>query len=574
MASGIPRRRRGGSIVVLTALAVMTAAVSPATGASAFKTSRPSMLIPMAPGSTVMPIISVGDTIGGYMFEGIPDGISIAPNGNGTVDVFVNHETSTVPFPYPVAPTPPTTSNAQNDMTDSLVSKLKLHQKSAGVMSASYTITDNDNFHRLCSNYIAGAAEGFTKPLLLTNEEGTDWVNRTGRQWPAAVGDPNAREIGYVVAQQVNTGKTRPIYGMGRHNHENSVALPGYGHPVVLSGDDTFTSNPAQSQVYSYIAEDGDAVWNDEGDLWAFVSDNPAINDYYDFPVGSPMAVSGHFIQVPKNIATGLDTDGTDLMSSDVGYPPPPAGAWANSAGTTTPIDGPQWVLEHWSDLNNVFQFVRIEDMAWDKRPGLSNVVYLADSGRGATSAGGNSFTSSNGRIWKMVMDSADPTQVLSLSIFVEGDDAPVKAPGEIHQPDNVETTPNGLYVTEDPGSSQQFTAAQQISDPNATTARLWQVNLNTAVGIVAARVDQSSDETPGYDVDPATAPGSWGAWESSGVIDVSSVFGPGTFLIDVQAGTLFTHVSNGPDLVAPAGPDWLNKRAGGQLLLLTIPGG
>ena len=34
------------------------------------------------------------------MFESIPDGISLAKNGKGTVDLYVNHETSTVPFPY------------------------------------------------------------------------------------------------------------------------------------------------------------------------------------------------------------------------------------------------------------------------------------------------------------------------------------------------------------------------------------------------------------------------------------------------------------------------------------------
>ncbi|MEX2547657.1 MAG: hypothetical protein WD830_07685 [Chloroflexota bacterium] len=581
------RPLRGRVLIAVAALAIVAVGASPVTAAPSqpgFKTSQAPMLTPMAPGSTVTPIITVGDTIGGYMFEAIPDGISIAPNGNGTVDVYINHETSTVPFPYPVAPTPPTTTNAANDFTDSLVSKLKLHQASAGVLSASFTITDSDNFHRLCSNYIADAAAGFKKAMLLTNEEGTDWVNRSGMQWPATVGDDNAREIGVVVAQQVNTGKTRAIWGMGRHNHENSVALTGYGFPVVLSGDDTFTSNPAQSQVYNYIAADSDAVWNDTGDLWAFAPDAAfaAVNDYYDFPIGSPMSITGQYIKVPKEIATGLNPDGTDMMSGDVPvslggpYPPPPAGAWANSAGTTTPIDGPQWVLEHWSDLNNIFQFVRIEDMAWDKRAGMSNVVYMADSGRGTAGSGpsgGNAFTSSNGRIWKLVMDPADPTNVLSLSIFLEGDDAPVKTPTEIHQPDNVETTPVGLYVTEDPGGSQQFTSSQQLSDPGATTARVWQVDFATTTPDVVARVDQSADEQ-GTDVDPASAPGNWGAWEASGIIDVSSIFGPGTFLVDVQAHTLFTHVSSGPDLQAPSGPDWLNKREGGQLLLLTIPGG
>ena len=58
----------------------------------------------------------------------------------------------------------------------------------------------------------------------------------------------------------------RTIYGMGRHNHENRVEIPGYDGPVVLSGDDTFSA-PA-SQIYMYIAHlTADTIWNDEGDL-------------------------------------------------------------------------------------------------------------------------------------------------------------------------------------------------------------------------------------------------------------------------------------------------------------------
>ena len=36
---------------------------------SGFKTSRPAMLTPLVPGSTVMPIITVGDTVRGYRIE-------------------------------------------------------------------------------------------------------------------------------------------------------------------------------------------------------------------------------------------------------------------------------------------------------------------------------------------------------------------------------------------------------------------------------------------------------------------------------------------------------------------------
>lgn len=229
-------------------------------------------------------------------------------------------------------------------------------------------------------------------------------------------------------------------------------------------------------------------------------------------------------------------------------------------------------MLEHWGDIQpggGVFQFVRLEDMAFDKRPGMANVVYLVDSGRGSASTSGHPYTSTNGRIWQMVLDPSDPTIVISLSILIQGDDAPLKAPNEIHQPDNIESTQNGLYITEDPGSGQQFNPGET----NATTARIWQYPFANPLAMApVAAVDQSADEGP---TDTAgSGLGKLGAWEASGIIDVSSIFGPGTFLLDVQAHTLFIDQSPGPDVTGDGVSDWTNKREGGQLLLLTIPGG
>ena len=79
-------------------------------------------------------------------------------------------------------------------------------------------------------------------------------------------------------------------------------------------------------------------------------------------------------------------------MAADKGYPlPPNDGTWQRDPNDLG-LDGPQWVLEHWGDTQpkRVFQFMRVEDIAYDKRPGMQNVVYVVDSGRGATSAGGN----------------------------------------------------------------------------------------------------------------------------------------------------------------------------------------
>ena len=310
--------------VVATGLATFAAAaVANSQSGPGFKTAQGPMIDPVAAGVSYEPIITVGDTLSsGYMFESIPDGIAFSENGHGTAELYVNHETSTVPFPYTFNRTTGTGSGF-NDFTNALVSKLRLHQKSGGVLSGSYAITSDQNFQRFCSSFLATAEHGFERPMLLTNEEGIDWVNRAGKAWPTTIGSPAARQIGAVVAVDDRSGQVKPIWGMGRHNHENSVAIPGYGNPVVLSGDDSFVTTPEQSQLYSYIAEDSHAVWNDEGDLWAFVADG--VDSYFDFPFGSNASVSGKFVKVPKQIATGRKPDGTDLMAADVQFPGPPA---------------------------------------------------------------------------------------------------------------------------------------------------------------------------------------------------------------------------------------------------------
>jgi hypothetical protein len=566
--------------LVTTAPGTLALAVSP----SGFTTAQPSMLTPVMSGVGVTPLLTVGDVLpSGYRFEAIPDGISVLKPARGTVDLFVNHETSKVPFPYVTAA--PTAANGENDFDNAQVSRLTLDLQTAGVLSGSFAIPSSFGYQRFCSNYLATSKEGFSREILFTNEETPDYVFRQEASWPPPIGDPAEREGGVVVALDVRTGTHHPIYGMGRHNHENNVPIPGYRGPVVFSGDDTFTSGPltipaggpntatsapAQSQLYSYIAPNTKALLADKGDLWAFVSDTPGFTDYYDFAPGSTQVVTGHFIKVPKNIATGLNPDGSELKAADVGYPVPPTdGSWQRDLRSTTSlgIDGPQWVLEYWSDLNNVFQFVRVEDIAYDKRPGMGNVVYIIDSGRG-TAGVSQAGRSTNGRVWKMVLDPKDPTRVTSLTVFVEGDDNPVKTLDEIHQPDNIETTATGLLVTEDPGSSQQFILADQ-GLPNATTGRLWYVPFSGTPAVVA-KIDQSADGGP-TDVDGRAA-GNWGAWETTGIVDASAAFGPGAFLINIQAHTLWVQQAPGDDNNHDGQPDFTYKREGGQLLLLHIP--
>jgi hypothetical protein len=582
----------------LLAMATVISGTGAVSASPGFKTAQPSMLIPIKAGITVTPLLTVGDDVGTYQFEAIPDGISVRPIAGGLVELYVNHETSKVPFPYNPGLWTQDPGESQSDFDNAQVSKLILDAATADTLSGSFVIPSSGGFQRFCSNYLATSKEGFTKDILFTNEESPDYSLRQENSWPPTLSDPNQEENGVVLALDVATGTYQTIYGMGRHNHENDVAIPGFDKLVVLSGDDTFTSGPlsdplstttplaplapSQSQLYSYQAGNTKNILADKGDLWAFVSDDPAFDDYYDFTPSSTRSVSGRFVKVPRNIATGKNRDGSEITSADVGYPAPPNdGTWQRDLRTnnTVGIDGPQWVLEYWSQLHNVFNFVRVEDIAYDKRPGMANVVYVVDSGRG-TAGASQPGRSSNGRVWKMVLAPDNPKKVTSLSVFVEGDDAPVKTLNEIHQPDNIETTQTGLLLTEDPGSSQQFPV--NSTDPAATTARLWYVPFSGTPEVVV-KIDQSADETMA-DQDPPdvilpgsmlNSPGNWGAWETSGIVDASAAFGPGAFLIDVQAHTFWVEKANGPDTFIDTNtdPDFTYKREGGQLLLIRIPG-
>jgi hypothetical protein len=537
------RHKLGVLLVSAVAIAAIATAGASADNQSGFKTSLAPMLLPGdVPNTTIEKIISTGDTMpGGYLFDSIPDGISFKARGQGRLDVFLNHETSTVPFPTP-GTNPIMEQTAQNDYDDSSLSVLALNQHSKGVLKGTTPITGVENWQRFCSNYLATEKEGFDRDLLFLNEESPDAVNRSGIAYPLSAGGTNPEQPGYVVAYDIKSGERKKIAGMGRHNHENNVAIPGYDELVMLSGDDTFVTNPAQSQVYAYIAENTDAVWNDEGDLYGLVLDNAAINDYYDFVPG--MDLAGTFVKLDRSDAVGDQT-----------------------------------MLEIESDSKNVFQFVRIEDIAYDKRPRGPDdpvVVYMADSGRAQLGTPAQNL-STNGRIWRMALDPDDPKHVLSLTVFVNGDDSSVRAPLEIHQADNLETTPNSLLVTEDPSFNNQFGSS---SETNATTARVWRVPLvGSGAGTpqIALRVDQSQDEAS-FDVDAADvnlpagvspiSPGRLGAWEASGIVDASSVWGPGWFLVDVQAHTLW--MSKEAD---PVNAGFTRKREGGQLLAVHIPG-
>jgi uncharacterized protein DUF839 len=493
-----------------------------------------------AAGGRVVPLINSGQTFNNETFEGIPDGLGLKPVGNGSryVDIYVTFEQSHVPF------------QGFADFEDSSVQRARLDLRTNQIVKLEEVLPPSAGFIRFCSATMVGPAEGFSDYTFLVNEESNDVIDvPAGASYGADPSTAPYRQAGYSVALDTGDFSFDEIAGLGRHNHENTVVVPGgWGDVAVLSGDDTFTA--PSSQLYLYLADSLDGLKQDTGSLWAFQVtgtdagplDDPSdpqndANDYLEINPGDDW--TGHFIPVPDDVA-----DGTTSAQ-------------------------PQQGLEDWSNANNVFQFVRVEDIGYD--PDNPRVVYFADTGstriqEGATgrlfraAADQRPYFDSDGRIFKMVLDEDDPTVVDSFSILAQGklqlqeppvppDTAPVITvidPGVgIVNPDNVGVGHTSLMVQEDSSANND----------------VWQHPLGTADWNKVASTTQA-----------ATA-------ETSGIVDASTWLGAGWWVLDVQS-----HVN----LPAPPGVDtgpfvyttpitgveltYNTRREDGQLLLMYIP--
>jgi hypothetical protein len=455
----------------------------------------------------VTAIISSGDKLGDFTFEGIPDGVGItAGERHGTLDVYVAHEQSTVPF------------RDQADFQDASVSKLTLSKRDASVLDASVAISPDEGYIRFCSAFMATHKDGFRHPTFFVGEESNDIIDvPAGAAYGPDPGIAPQRQAGYVVAYDTVTETATPIPGMGRLNHENNIVVPGgWRKTAILTTDDTFSGPSAQ--LYMYLAGNDKKVIKDKGHLWAFQVTHKNgervkrkdpfndANDYLDIRPGDDMR--GRFIRVPDAIADG------------------------------TTADAPQDALENWSNENNVFQFIRLEDLATDKHN--KRVVYIADTGRtrvvpdpetGRLMRGDSGTTGQAdfGSMFRMEFNKYNPKRVDSFTVLAQGDDEFGDAYVPFVSPDNVGTSAKSLMVQED-----------------AANARIWRYDLWSGDWSVVATVNDDEGE-------------------SSGIVDASKWFGSGAWLVTVQA-----HGSNDE---AEMVDGVTLKREDGQLLLVRMPG-
>lgn len=545
-AIGRPRRSAGA---ILAAFALILTLPASSIGGAGYNTPSLAFLAFTGavtdPLARIIPLINSGEDpfIADDIFQGIPDGIGVrpGPDGSGYVDLFVTHEQSHVPFGVGADP-------KFADLQDSSVTRVRVDIATRSVLEMETQIISGEipggaGFLRFCSATMVGPDQGFDDWTFLVNEESNEDILDVP---PGAVYGPDPaiaphRQSGYSVWLDTETGAYDVISRAGRHNHENTVVVPGgWNEIAILSGDDTFSA--PGSQLYLYTAKDDDSIMADKGQLWAFqvtATDAGPVdpydkfndaNDFLEITNAESAPWSGRFIHVPTDIARGV----------------------TGSA--------PQTALENWSNANNVFQFVRVEDIDYD--PANTRVVYFADTGTSRLSENSDSGrlerltsggTLSNGRIFRMVLNERDPRIVDEFSILT--DSTPVPPGGNpatgvaFVNPDNVATSANSLMMQEDSGSANDV---WRYSFPAGPWVKVASV---TGTGVSA---------------------------ESSGIVRLGTPFGAGWWALDVQGHRnldAFTDPQPGGALYEWIGPPssatglYSKRLEEGQLLLMYIPG-
>jgi len=378
------------------------------------------------------------------------------------------------------------------------VSKLKLNQSDGRILGAILLIDGSEEYRRLCSASLV-EGYGFKHPIFLTNEEVDD---------------------GLVLAIDAINGSVKEIPWLGMFSHENTIHVPYFSNTinktVVLGFED---GEPTESEVYMYIANSPKDLLTGKGRLYVFganatsTSGNQSRLDSWHDIYFSNGTVNGNFIPLTWDYNTQNETD-LDNEAISVGG----------------------------------FQFIRPEDGAMDKRSGMENILYMAETGSDLDENDGIIPTGANGHNWTYgrmyefkFTDPKDPTKI-SFKIMMDGNDPSAPGYNIMKNPDNVDTSQKSLMINED------------LIDPNrinSTTTLPYNITNNAKIIQVDLRQDSVNPTVVAYVNQIEDMAAKHGDWESSGILDVSKYYGEGSWLVDVQAHTL---------------------KEGGQLLLMKIP--
>jgi hypothetical protein len=445
----------------------------------------------------IRPLFSVDDKVpllGGaagqqYRMVGIPDGLGAHPNGDGTSTLFMNHELNSSTLSEPVVGGPQNRGaivsqwilDADGDPIAGRRAYDTVFQENTLVGPAPEVGNATRALARFCSGFLAGPANGFDRWIYLTNEEEQTAANTFDGKGGQSVA--------------IFDNELHALPALGRYSKENTIVQPHQGTRAVIF---SFEDGPAtlDNQLYMYVGKKdrsaGASVLArnglDEGTVHVFRSLDPARNSERTFTSGS---VTGEWVEIPN-------------------------------AESLTDVE-----LEAASDAANAMTFVRPEDGAFN--PNNRNEVFWVTTG---SSSGPDEGVNELGRLYSLRLHPGNPLKPATLEIVYNADTIVAAGGDTALSPDNLDASREFLMINED-----GTTESRAVMGAKGRDGSIWRFDLVKgpvhALGVdvsTAARVAELNP--PGRDGVPVGP----GVWETSGIIDTSTLFGADTWLSDVQA--------------------------------------
>lgn len=422
--------------------------------------SQSPYLQPIAAGSTITSLFTVGNSVNGYTMAGLPDGLGAYDNNDGTFTLLMNHEMgSTAGTVHAHGSTGAFVSKwVINKNTLSVVSGTDLTQNMNLWTGSTYTTYNSANsssvaaLSRFCSAdlppvsafYNAQNGKGTTARIFMNGEE-------SGSE---------GRAFAHVVTG-TSAGNSYELPFLGKASWENYVASPYQQDKTIVIGMDDATPG----QVYVYIGT----------------------KQTSGLEITKAGLTGGKLYGVA---VLGLLNEGSGTPSANTSFNLIDLGNVSTLTGAT---------LNTNSNNVGVTNFLRPEDGAWD--PSNPRDFYFVTT---------NSFTAPS-RLWRLRFhDITNPELGGTITAILNGTEGPKML-------DNIGINKYGqIMLQEDPGNQTYV-------------AKIWQYSLKTNSLSLFAQHDTTRFAVGGANFLTQDE-------ESSGIIDLQEILGPGKWLLVDQA--------------------------------------
>lgn len=444
-----------------------------------FRTSSHPYARPVGPDYSIIPILSAGDRVPRtsnpdqrFQMIGIPDGLGAHANQDGTTTLFMNQELVNLNTSEPVL--------GQPLRRGAFVSKLIL-APDGSVLSGdlAYAVVYAEKVLVGPPATVSNTTPAFSRFCsggLAWQEAGFDRPIYFCGEESSGAGTFDGRG-GQAVAIFDNALWTLPK--LGHLSFENAVARPDAGkETVIMCLED---GELGDCQLYMYVGRKDDSHHAgplrrnglDNGSLYVFVPNAGSPTNEATLPAGS---VTGRWVHLP----------GAESMT-DV-------------------------QLETVADAVGAFAFDRIEDGSFS--PGNPNDFYFDTTG--------GSVANALGRLYHLALNPHHVLGPATLTLMYNADQVIANSGDIAISPDNVGVSDDYIMICED-GTAQ----SRPVMGAKGRKGNIWQINRHTgALKNVAELTAVGRDGI-------ATGPG---IWETSGIINTSALFGPDSWLFDVQA--------------------------------------